>query len=78
MFGSIIIGIAAGYIASRLQRGEGSGCLVNLFLGIVGGLLGGWLFAQLGIVAYSWVGELITSVVGAVLLLWLVALIRGK
>ena len=44
MISGITSGILAGYIASRLQKGEGSGCLVNLFLGIIGGLVGSWLF----------------------------------
>ena len=35
MISGIISGILAGYVASRLQEGEGSGCLVNLFLGII-------------------------------------------
>ena len=61
MISGIISGILAGYVASRLQKGEGSGCLVNLFLGIIGGLVGGWLFGLLGISAYGWIGELITA-----------------
>ena len=43
-----------GYIASRIQKDEGSGCLVNLFLDLIGGLFGGWLFGLLGISAYCW------------------------
>ena len=55
-----------GYIASRIQKDEGSGCLVNLFLGVIGGLVGGWLFSLIGIAAYGWIGEMITAIVGAV------------
>lgn len=44
MISGIISGIVAGYIASRLQKGEGSGCLVNLFLGLLGGVVGSWVF----------------------------------
>ena len=49
MVGSIVVGILAGYIASKLTSGEGKGCLINLFLGLVGSLVGGWLFALLWI-----------------------------
>ena len=76
MISGIISGILAGYVASRLQKGEGSGCLVNLFLGIIGGLGGGGLFGLLGISAYGWIGELITAIVGAIVVLWLFAKLR--
>jgi len=67
----IISGILAGFIAAKLTDGEGKGCIVNLFLGLVGGCFGGWLFEQFGLQAYSWAGQLIVAVVGASLLLFL-------
>lgn len=72
MFIGIISGIIAGFIAAKLTDGEGKGCLVNLFLGLVGGFFGGWLFEQFGLQAYSWIGQMIVAVVGAsiLLLLW--------
>lgn len=76
MINGIISGILAGYIASRLQKGEGSGCLVNLFLGVIGGLVGGRLFSLMGITAYGWIGEMITAIIGAVVVLWLFARLR--
>ena len=76
MISGIISGILAGYIASRLQKGAGSGCLVNLFLGVIGGLVGGWLFSLIGIAAYGWIGEMITATVGAVVVLWQFAKLR--
>ena len=71
MIGSIIIGILAGYIASKIQKGEGSGCLINLFLGVLGGVIGNFLFSLAGFSINSIVGELISSIVGAVLILWI-------
>lgn len=76
MIGGIISGILAGYIASRLQKGEGSGCLVNLFLGLIGGLVGSWLFGLFGLTAYSWLGEIVMAVIGAVVVLWVFARLR--
>lgn len=70
MLYGIIIGIIAGYIASRLQKGASSGLLVNLFLGLLGGFVGGWLFSLFGLESHSWLGEIVTSVVGAVIVLW--------
>lgn len=76
MISGIISGILTGYIASRLQKGEGSGCLVNLFLGLIGGLVGSWLFGLFGLTAYSWLGEIVMAVIGAVVVLWVFARLR--
>ena len=42
----LLIGLAAGWIASLIFKGSGSGLLVNLIVGLVGGILGGWLGAD--------------------------------
>ena len=68
----IIIGIVSGFIAGKIMRGGGFGLLINLLVG----LLGGWVFGLLGIATGGILGSLITSVVGAVLLLWIVSLFR--
>ncbi len=72
----IIIGILAGFIAGRLMRGGGFGLLVNLVVGIIGAVLGGWVFGLLGIAAGGIIGSLVTSTVGAIILLWIVSLFR--
>ena len=76
MIGSVIIGILAGYIASKIQKGESSGCLINLFLGVLGGVIGNFLFSLAGFSINSIVGELISSIVGAVLILWIFSRLR--
>lgn len=72
----IIIGIIAGFVASKVMRGGGFGLVLNLLIGIVGGLLGGWVFGLFGIATAGILGSLITSIVGAILLLWIVSLFR--
>lgn len=72
----IIIGIIAGFVAGKIMRGGGFGLLINLLVGIVGSLLGGWVFGLLGIATVGILGSLITSIVGAILLLWIVSLFR--
>ena len=72
----IIIGILACFIASKIMKGGGGGILINLLIGIVGGVLGGLVFGLLGIATAGILGSLITSVVGAILLLWIVSLFR--
>ena len=44
----LLIGLAAGWIASLIFKGSGSGLLVNLIVGLVGGILGGWLVSLFG------------------------------
>ena len=68
----ILIGLVSGAVAGKLMRGGGFGWLVNLIVGIIGGVLGGLLFGILGIHTSSIIGSLITSVVGAIFLLWIV------
>ena len=77
---TIFLGIIAGYIASKLQRGESSGCIVNLFLGIIGAWVGGFLYGLVGIFPQDigWIGQLIMAVIGAVIVLWLFSAVRGK
>ena len=72
----IIIGILAGFIAGKLMRGGGFGILVNLIVGIIGAVLGGWIFGILGIAAGGIIGSLVTATVGAIVLLWIVSLFR--
>jgi len=67
----IIMGILAGFIACKITNRKGKGCLMNLILGIAGGFVGGMLADVLGIYTTNWVGELATSTVGAVVVLWL-------
>ncbi len=45
----IVIGLLAGWIAGLISRGRGFGCLGNIVLGLIGAVLGGWIFSKLGI-----------------------------
>jgi uncharacterized membrane protein YeaQ/YmgE (transglycosylase-associated protein family) len=73
---TIVIGILAGYIAGLIMKGRGMGVWVDLLVGIVGSVLGGWLFAIVGLAAYGLIARLIMAVVGAVVLLWLVRALK--
>lgn len=70
----ILIGLVAGYLGSRIVRGSGSGLILNLVIGLIGALLGGWLFGLFGLGTSNLVGTLITATVGSVVLLWVVNL----
>jgi len=72
----IIIGAIAGWLAGKLMRGGGFGFIVNLLVGIAGAVIGGWVFGLLGITTGGVIGSLITAMVGAILLLWIISLFR--
>ncbi len=74
----LLIGLVAGWLANLIVQGRGAGLVVNLIVGIIGGLLGGWLVGLMGWIAVSTFGTLLTSVVGAVVLLLIVSLITRK
>jgi uncharacterized membrane protein YeaQ/YmgE (transglycosylase-associated protein family) len=76
-FWIILIGILAGFLAGKLMQGRGFGLIVDLLLGIVGSYIGSWLFVKLGIATSGgFIGQLLVSLVGALLLLFLIRLIR--
>ena len=63
----ILIGIFIGWIAGQIVKGHGMGVLVDLIVGIVGSILGGWIFGLLGLTAYgSDQFRLVMGVIGAV------------
>ena len=72
----ILIGILAGWLAGRIMRGRGFGVLGDLVVGVVGSLLGGFVFGLLGLHAYGILGSIVIATAGAVLLLYLIRLIK--
>ena len=68
----IAIGILAGFLAGKIIRGKGYGVLIDLLLGLVGSVFGGFVFGLLGLHAYGLVGQLVIATAGAVMLVYLV------
>ena len=66
----LLIGLLAGWLASLIIKREGKGIVSYLIIGVVGALLGGFLFRLLHIVAYGFIGELVTATVGSIILLF--------
>jgi uncharacterized membrane protein YeaQ/YmgE (transglycosylase-associated protein family) len=68
----IILGLIAGYIASRIVNHHGEGIVLDILLGIVGAMVGGWLFRLFGATGVTgfnlW--SLIVSVIGAIVVLF--------
>jgi uncharacterized membrane protein YeaQ/YmgE (transglycosylase-associated protein family) len=74
----IIVGLLAGWLAGKLARGRGFGCIGDVVLGLIGSVLGGWVFEHLGIVhANTFLYSLAAATVGAVILVSIAHLFFG-
>jgi uncharacterized membrane protein YeaQ/YmgE (transglycosylase-associated protein family) len=76
----IVIGIIAGFITGKLMQGSGYGMFMDMVIGLVGAVVGGFLATHLGLAGPGQSGMLMTiliAVVGAVILTVLLRLISG-
>jgi uncharacterized membrane protein YeaQ/YmgE (transglycosylase-associated protein family) len=76
----IVLGLIAGFIASKIYVGTGQGLLLNIVLGIVGAVVGGYLFTALGasgITGFN-IWSMIVAIIGAVVVLWLYNAIANR
>lgn len=77
----IVLGALAGWLASIVtKRNDQMGCLMNILVGIVGAFLGGLIMSMLGgegVTGFN-LYSLLVAFVGAVILLFVVGLVRGK
>jgi uncharacterized membrane protein YeaQ/YmgE (transglycosylase-associated protein family) len=77
LLGWIIIGLIAGWLAGVVGRGRGFGCLADIILGLIGAVVGGWIFTKLEIRAGGVIGSLAAAFVGAVVLVAIARLFAG-
>jgi uncharacterized membrane protein YeaQ/YmgE (transglycosylase-associated protein family) len=76
----IVLGLLAGFIGSKVVNNTGQGLLVDILLGVVGAVVGGFLFNQFGEPGVSGLNlySLLVAVVGAVVVLWLYHSLVGR
>lgn len=74
----ILIGLVAGWLGGLIVKGSGSGFWINLLVGVVGSVLGGWIMSMLNVGGGSLLWQLLVAVVGAVVLLLIVGLFTKK
>ncbi len=74
----LLIGLVAGWLAGQIMKGKGFGLGGNLIVGCVGALIGGFLFDILGIYTRGLIGSLVAALAGALVLLWVINLIKKK
>jgi len=74
----ILLGLIAGWLAGKIARGRGFGCIGDILLGLIGSVIGGWIFSQLGIVhTNTFLFSLAAATVGAVVLVSIAHLFFG-
>lgn len=78
LFSWILLGLIAGWLAGKLARGRGFGCIGDVILGLIGSVVGGWIFTKLGIVhTNTFLFSLAAATVGAVILVAIAHLFFG-
>ena len=75
----LFVGLVAGWLAGQIVRGAGFGLIGDLVIGIIGAFIGDWLLPQVGIhLGTGIVSAIVNAAIGAVLLLLVVGLLRGR
>jgi uncharacterized membrane protein YeaQ/YmgE (transglycosylase-associated protein family) len=76
----LVVGLVAGVLASLVMGGTGYGIIGDIVIGIVGAFIGGWLFQSLGVSnpMGGMGGQIFVAFIGAVVLLFVLRLIRGS
>jgi len=77
----IIIGVIAGWLTGKIMKGSGFGFLMDMVVGLIGALVGGFLSAHLGFGTtgeHGMIGSIVIAVIGAVVLTALLRLVTGN
>jgi uncharacterized membrane protein YeaQ/YmgE (transglycosylase-associated protein family) len=80
VLGWIVLGLISGFIASKAVSGRGSGCLADIALGLIGAVVGGWLFAYFGHhdpMQFN-LTSMVIAIIGAVIVLLVWHAIMGR
>jgi uncharacterized membrane protein YeaQ/YmgE (transglycosylase-associated protein family) len=76
----IVLGLIAGFIASNILNRSGQGLLLDIVLGIVGAVVGGFLFSAIGATGITgfnlW--SILVAIAGAVIVLWIYHAVAGR
>ena len=76
----LVLGLIAGFIASKIVNHTGSGVIMDIVLGVVGALVGGFVFSMFGAAGVSGLNiySMLVAIVGAVVVLWLYHMLIGR
>ena len=71
-----VVGLIAGWAAGKIMKGGGYGVVMDIVLGIIGAVIGGWLMGIVGIHAGGFLGTIIVAIIGAVFLIWITRMLK--
>jgi uncharacterized membrane protein YeaQ/YmgE (transglycosylase-associated protein family) len=74
----IIVGLIAGFLASKVVSGHGMGLLWDIVVGILGAFVGGWLASLMGIAVSNILVQIVVAFIGAVILLIIFRAVAGR
>ena len=74
----IVVGLIAGWAAGKIMKGGGYGVVADILLGIVGGIVGGWIVNFFGGAGGGLITSILVAILGAVVLIWLTRLIKKQ
>jgi uncharacterized membrane protein YeaQ/YmgE (transglycosylase-associated protein family) len=79
MITMLIVGGIAGWLAGNIMSNGGYGIFKNILLGIIGGIVGGWIFRKLHLtILDGLLGEILQAMVGAIIILFIADFVRKK
>ena len=76
----VLLGLIAGFVGSKIVNKTGEGVLLDIVLGVIGAVVGGWLFNRFGATGVTGlnVGSLVVATIGAVIVLVLYHALTGR
>jgi uncharacterized membrane protein YeaQ/YmgE (transglycosylase-associated protein family) len=74
----LLLGLVAGWLAGKIARGRGFGCIGDIVLGLIGSYIGGWVFVKLGIFGGGFLYSLAAATLGAIILVSIAHLFSGS
>lgn len=80
IFGWIILGLVAGFIASKIVNAQSQGMMLDIVLGIIGAIVGGFLFSLFGAEGISGFNlySMIVAIAGSIVVLWIYHAVIGR
>ncbi len=72
----LVIGAIAGWLAGQIMKGGGFGLVGDIIIGIIGSIIGGWIFGSYVVGVPGVLGAIIGSTIGAVILLFIIKMVR--
>ena len=74
----LLVGLVAGFLASKVLTGRGMGLIWDIVVGVLGAFLGGWLAGALGIAVGGLFAEIVVAFIGALILLLIFRALIGR